>query len=139
MEPSYKQHGAVDDVCGVILDVEVTTGEVNEGQVVLDRLDAVAATTGAAIDIVTADAGYAYAKVFAGLEDREIDAVIPAKAEQRPGKTIPTRRFRFDAVTTSRTAPEARPCGPRASRIGASSTSMPARRIAQNARCERVA
>ena len=97
MEPSYKQHGAVDDVCGVILDVEVTTGKVNEGQVVLDRLDAVAATTGAAIDIVTADAGYAYAKVFAGLEDREIDAVIPAKAEQRPGKTIPTRRFRFDA------------------------------------------
>lgn len=67
------------------------------GQVVLDRLDAVAAITGAAIDIVTADAGYAYAKVFAGLEDREIDAVIPAKAEQRPGKTIPTRRFRFDA------------------------------------------
>ena len=79
---------------------------------------AVAATTGAAIDIVTADAGYAYAKVFAGLEDREIDAVIPAKAEQRPGKTIPTRRFRLTPVTTSRTAPEGRPCGPREAASG---------------------
>ncbi len=26
LEPSYKQHGVVDDVFGVVLDVEVTTG-----------------------------------------------------------------------------------------------------------------
>ena len=52
LEPSYKQHGAVDDECGVILDVEVTTGEVNEGQVILERLDAVAAVTGGSIDTV---------------------------------------------------------------------------------------
>lgn len=56
LEPSHKQHGAVDDECGVILDVEVTTGEVNEGRVVLERLDAVAAVTGGSIDTVTADA-----------------------------------------------------------------------------------
>ena len=37
LEPSYKQHGAVDDERGVILDVEVTTGEVNEGQVAVRR------------------------------------------------------------------------------------------------------
>jgi hypothetical protein len=30
LEPTYKQH-AVDDVRGVIIDVEVTTGETNEG------------------------------------------------------------------------------------------------------------
>ncbi len=30
LEPSYKQHGAIDDQVGVVLDVEVTTGEVNE-------------------------------------------------------------------------------------------------------------
>src|SRR5690606_17251639 len=40
LEPSYKQHGVVDDVCGVVLDVEVTTGETNEGQEFLARLDA---------------------------------------------------------------------------------------------------
>jgi len=27
LEPSYKQHGVVDDLCGVIVEVEVTTGE----------------------------------------------------------------------------------------------------------------
>ncbi len=96
LEPSYKQHGAVDDECGVILDVEVTTGEVNEGQVILDRLDAVAAVTGGSIDTVTADAGYAYAKVFAGLEAREITGVIPTKAEPIRSK-VPLRRFRYDA------------------------------------------
>ena len=96
LEPSYKQHGAVDDECGVILDVEVTTGEVNEGQVILEHLAAVAATTGAPIDTVTADAGYAYAKVFAGLEAREITGVIPTKAEPIRSK-VPLRRFRYDA------------------------------------------
>lgn len=96
LEPSYKQHGAVDDVFGVILDVEVTTGEVNEGQLVLERLDAVAAVTGGSIDTVTADAGYAYAKVFAGLEARQITGIVPTKAEPIRSK-VPLRRFRYDA------------------------------------------
>jgi transposase len=96
LEPSYKQHGVVDDVSGVVLDVEVTTGEINEGQEILARLDAAAATTGAPIGTVTADAGYAYAKVFAGLEQREITGVIPTKAEPIRSK-VPLRRFRYDA------------------------------------------
>jgi transposase len=96
LEPAYKQHAVVDDAFGVVLDVEVTTGEVNEGQVVLGRIDAAAATTGAAIRTVTADAGYAYAKVYGGLERREIEAVIPAKAEPIRSP-VPLRRFRYDA------------------------------------------
>lgn len=63
LEPSYKQHAVVDDVVGVVLDVEVTTGEVNEGEQVLARLDAVAQATGAAVETVTADAGYAYGPI----------------------------------------------------------------------------
>lgn len=97
LEPAYKQHTAVDDVAGVIVDVEVATGEENEGMAVAARLDAIAATTGAAIAVATMDAGYAYAKVFRALEDREIEGVVPAKAEPQPGKVIPTRRFKFDA------------------------------------------
>ena len=96
LEPSYKQHGAVDDECGVILNVEVTTGEINEGQEILDRLDAIGKTTGAAIEVVTADAGYAYAKVFGGLERRDIQAVIPTKKEPIRSP-VPMRRFRYDA------------------------------------------
>lgn len=46
LEPSFKQHAVVDDVCGVVLDVEVTTGEVNEGQVIIERIDATIETTG---------------------------------------------------------------------------------------------
>lgn len=96
LEPAYKQHAIVDDVCGVVLDVEATTGEVNEGQVVLERIDAAAATTGQTIITVTADAGYAYGKVYGGLERRGIDPIIPAKAEPIKAR-VPLRRFRYDA------------------------------------------
>jgi hypothetical protein len=87
----------VDDSCGVVLDVEVTTGEVNEGQVIVDRLDIVADVTGATIKTATADVGYAYAKVFAGMEQRAIQALIPAKAEPIRSP-VPMRRFRYDAM-----------------------------------------
>ena len=96
LEPSYKQHTAVDDVMGVILDVEVTTGETNEGEMIETQVDEVIATTGAEIGVVTADAGYAYAKVYGGLERRGIDPLIPAKAEPIKSR-VPLRRFRYDA------------------------------------------
>ena len=64
LEPAYKQHTAVDDVAGVIVDVEVAAGQENEGMAVAGRLDAIVATTGKSIAIATMDAGYAYAKVF---------------------------------------------------------------------------
>jgi transposase len=96
LEPSYKQHSVVDDQLGVVLDVEVTTGQVNEGERMLAGLDAAAAITNAPIATVTADAGYAYAKIYAGLERRRIGAVIPAKAEPIRSP-VPMRRFRYDA------------------------------------------
>ena len=46
--------------------LEVATGEADEGQVALERLDAAAAPTGAPIAIATANAGHARAKAFAG-------------------------------------------------------------------------
>jgi hypothetical protein len=44
LEPPYKQHAVVDDVRGVILTSEVTTGETSEGQVIIERIDAAATT-----------------------------------------------------------------------------------------------
>jgi IS5 family transposase len=96
LEPALQAARVVDDAFGVVLDVEVTTGEVNERQVVIERIDAAAATTGVPIWTATADAGYAYAKVFGGLERRGIDAMIPAKAEPIRSP-VPLRRFRYDA------------------------------------------
>jgi Transposase domain (DUF772) len=54
------------------------------------------ATTGTDIKTVTADAGYAYAKIYGALERRNIDALIPAKAEPIKSR-VPLRRFRYDA------------------------------------------
>jgi hypothetical protein len=60
------------------------------------RPDAVAEVTGAAIGILTAVQGYAYGKVYGGLEEREIDPVIPAKQESSRSR-VPLGRFRYDA------------------------------------------
>jgi transposase len=96
LEPAYKQHTAVDDKVGVILDVEVTTGQTNEGEMIEPQVDEVEATAGIGIKTVTADAGYAYAKVYGALERRGINALIPAKAEPIKSR-VPLRRFRYDA------------------------------------------
>jgi transposase len=96
LEPAYKQHAVVDDMRGVVLDVEVTTGEINEGKVIVERIDATAATTGASVKTVTADAGYCYAKVYGGLERRGVNAIIPTKAEPIRS-AVPLRRFAYDA------------------------------------------
>lgn len=113
LEPAYKQHTTVDDMAGVIVDVEVTTGEENEGMAVSARLDAITATTGAPIAVATMDAGYAYAKVFRALEDRRIEGIVPTKAEQSPGKVIPTRRFKFDAQHNLARCPKGKILRPR--------------------------
>jgi transposase len=72
LEPAYKQHTAVDDKVGVILDVAVTTGQTNEGEMIEPQVDEIEATTGVDIKTVTADAGYTYAKVYGALERRGI-------------------------------------------------------------------
>ena len=73
----------MDDKRGVILDVEVTTAEKKEGEMIEPPVDEVRATTGMAIKTVTADAGYTYAKVHGALERRDIIALIPqGRADQ---------------------------------------------------------
>lgn len=109
LEPAYKQHAAVDDKVGVILDVEVTTGQTNEGDIIEPQVDEVSRATGVRPSAVTADAGYAYAKVYAAFEKRGIDAVIPAKAEPIRSR-VPMRRFRYERThPASQTPPEVRP------------------------------
>src|ERR687894_2220092 len=76
----------------------VTTGAAHDTTTVEAQLEAVAALTGTPIQAATMDAGYAITRVFADLEARKIEAVVPAKAERppRPG-VIPVRRFKLDA------------------------------------------
>lgn len=97
MEPCFKQHTAVDDKAGVILDATVTTGEASEGEQLLEQLKRIEETTGQKVEVVTCDAGYAHPKNYAELEQRGVDAVIPPQAENRHVKKLPLRRFRYDA------------------------------------------
>jgi hypothetical protein len=96
LEPAYKQHTAVDGAFGVVLDVEVTTGQANEGDSILAQVDAVAVTTGMPVVVGATDQGYAYDKVYGGLERRSADPVIPAKKEPVRSRA-PLRRFCYDA------------------------------------------
>ena len=95
-EPSYKHHAVVDDERGVVLDVAVTEGTLNEREMMEPQLDAVCELTGRAPAVVTADSGYAYSKVYAGLERRGVAALIPAKKEPSQSR-VPLQLFRYDA------------------------------------------
>jgi hypothetical protein len=77
----------------------VTTGEKNEGQMIEPQVDEVRSTTGIDIKTVTADAGYAHAKVYGALERRGIDALIPAKVEPIRSR-VPMCRFVMTPSTT---------------------------------------
>jgi transposase len=96
MEPCYKQHTAVDDRCGVIVDVHVTTGEASEGKQLQAQLDRIEANTQMAVQRATADAAYAHARNYGALEDREVEAVIPPQREATRRGRIPARRFKYD-------------------------------------------
>lgn len=96
LEPSYKQHTSVCDVAGVVVDIAVTTGETNEGAELVPAIERIEILTGNHVAIATADAGYAYAKIYGALERRLTDAVIPPKAEPIRSK-VPMRRFRYDS------------------------------------------
>jgi transposase len=97
-QPSYKQHTAVDQTCGVVLDIVVTTGAAHESTTLEGQLDRIVAVTGQPVRIATLDAGYAVTRLFAALETRSIEAVVPTRPERppRPG-VIPVRRFKLDA------------------------------------------
>jgi len=97
MEPSYKQHTVSDDKTGIVVDVEVTTGEDSEGQRLMETVDRVEQSTGIKVKTLTADAGYAHPKNYEAAEARDIEAVIPPGPVRTKYTKIPSRRFKYDA------------------------------------------
>lgn len=96
LEPSYKQHTSVEDQSGVIVDVLVTAGDRNEGDILPEQIQRVEENTGKKVQVATADAGYAYGKVYGLLETRQIEAIIPSKRVQHSKQVIPLERFKYD-------------------------------------------
>jgi transposase len=102
LRPAYKQHTAVDDLAGVVVDVtpqaclrhdEIVTGEEHDTGRFTERLGVIDETLGATPDRITADTIYGVGRVCAALEDRQIEAVIPPlRAPRRKGaQGFPTR------------------------------------------------
>ena len=108
MEPSYKQHDAVDDQCGVIVDIEVTTGQVNEGNQLPEQLKRIEANTGQKPQVVTADKGYAHGVNYEHLEQKQMEAVIPPQTSRTKSNCIPSCRFKYDAKHRIVTCPAGR-------------------------------
>ena len=96
-EPCYKQHGAVDDAYGVVVDVEITTGGASEGSQLPDQVKRIEENTGRKIETLSCDAGYGNAKNYEYLEQENIDAIIPPKNPGTNGKGIPLSNFKYDA------------------------------------------
>ncbi len=111
LEPSYKQHTAVCDQAGVIVDVEVTTGGRNEGGELVPALVRIKAVTGVPVATVTANTGTSHAKLYGALMRRGTEAVIPARAESIR-TPVPIRRFRYDAKHDRVTCPQWRVLNP---------------------------
>ncbi|RWR13399.1 IS4/IS5 family transposase [Sinirhodobacter populi] len=98
LRPACKQHTAVDDLAGVVVDVEIVTGEEHDMDRFDERMDAIEATLGVAPARITADRLYGIGRIYAALEDRRIEAVIPPLRSPRAkaAQGFPTERFKFD-------------------------------------------
>jgi len=97
MEPFYKQHGAVDDICGVIVDVDITTGQQSEGSQLPDQIERIENNIGRKVKNVSADSGYAHGRNYEHLEEKKIDAIIPPQSEHKNPRHLPARRFKYDS------------------------------------------
>lgn len=98
LRPSYKQHTAVDDQQGVVVDVEIVTGQEHDAGRLEERLDAIEETLRLAPGRITADTIHGVGRIYAALEHRQIEAVIPPlRSPRRKGaQGFPTERFQFD-------------------------------------------
>lgn len=97
MEPFYKQHGAVDDSHGVIVDVDVTTGQDSEGSQLVDQVRRIEENTGIEIKTLSADAGYSHSRNYRYLEEKNIDPVIPPQKRSSKSNVLSVSLFKYDS------------------------------------------
>ena len=98
--PSYKQHTAVDDRAGIVVDVEIVTGAAPDYGRMAERLTQIGSVLARAPTTVTADAGYGIGQVYAELDARRIDPVIPHRPVTRRKDSSGYRmeRFKYDQL-----------------------------------------
>lgn len=92
----YKQHTTADGACGVVVDVEVTTGASSESQELVEQVERAQFLTRKRPRMVTADAGYGHGRNYAALEERGIEPVIKPQRDSTKSRGVPLSRFRYD-------------------------------------------
>ena len=93
--PSYKVHRAVDAQSEVITAAEVTPADVNEAHLLPDLVDEHNENTEKQARTVVADSQYGNAKNYLECHDRDIEAHIPPRNNQKKG-IFPDEAFKYD-------------------------------------------
>jgi transposase len=96
LQPNYKQHTTADGACGVVVDVEVTTGASSESRELVEQVERAQFLTRRRPRMVTADAGYGHGRNYAALEERGIEPVIKPQRDSTKSRGVPLSRFRYD-------------------------------------------
>lgn len=96
LQPNYKQHTTSDGACGVVVDVEVTTGAHSESRELVEQVERAQFLTRKRPRMVTADAGYGHGRNYAALEERGIEPVIKPQRDSTKSRGVPLSRFRYD-------------------------------------------
>jgi transposase len=99
MIPCFKQHTAVDDKEGIVVDIDVQTGDDSEGKRLPEVVQRVEKITERRLENLTADSGYAYGENYKFLEERKTNAIIPPqKSGRRKNEKMPLSRFKFNEL-----------------------------------------
>jgi hypothetical protein len=89
---------------GIVIDVDVTTGEQSEGSQLPDQIERIESNTGKKVKTLSADSGYAHGKNFRLLEEKDIGVIIPPQKENSKPRRLPLRRFKYDSKNMVRVA-----------------------------------
>ena len=89
----YLDHQSIDSKCGVIVDVEVTSGNTNDCTPYLDRIEFMQNKVGIKIEAVALDSGYDTSLIHREMEDNNITVFTPSTKKQDKYKV----KFKRDA------------------------------------------
>lgn len=105
----YLGHASIDPKHGIITDMHVTPGNVNDHQPYIERVKVQKEKFHLKIKKAGADKGYDYADVHQGLEKLGIKGYIPAFDRVGNHKATPIKEFNYDKTTDTYLCPEGKP------------------------------
>jgi len=90
----YLDHQSVDSKCGIIVDVEVTSGNTNDCTPYLDRIEHIQDKVGIEIEAVALDSGYDTSLIHREMDEKGIDVFTP-KTKMKDNYKVEFKREAF--------------------------------------------